>query len=70
MLLCVLICRSVSVVAPVYYAHLLAFRARMLSDDGGDDLMSLRSGSSGGSNTNLPVFRQYDEKLAGKMFFV
>eukprot|EP00878_Enallax_costatus_P030427 GHUV01033127.1.p1 GENE.GHUV01033127.1~~GHUV01033127.1.p1 ORF type:complete len:168 (+),score=41.47 GHUV01033127.1:421-924(+) len=69
--LCYLYCRcarAVSIVAPVYYAHLLAFRARRLSDDVSEDSASLRSGSSGSSS--VPRFGQYAPQLDSKMFFV
>jgi len=61
------ICRSVSIVAPVYYAHLLAYRVRVL--DGADDI-SLASGSSGGSGREGRQPPRYCDSLAGKMFFV
>lgn len=58
-----------SVVAPVYYAHLLAYRLRML--DLTDDSLSLASGSSGilsqGGGRQQP---SYCKSLADKMFFV
>lgn len=61
-------CRSVSIVAPVYYAHLLAYRVRVL--DGADDSVSLASGSSGGSGREGRQAPRYCDSLAGKMFFV
>jgi hypothetical protein len=45
-----LLCRSVSVVTPVAYAHLLAYRARVLEDEVHDDSASLSSGGSGSSS--------------------
>lgn len=57
-------CRAVSVVAPVYYAHLLAYRVRVLDD--GDGSASWASGSSGGGRQE-PC---YCDSLADKMFFV
>lgn len=56
--------RAVSVVAPVYYAHLLAYRVRVLDD--GDGSASWASGSSGGGRQE-PC---YCDSLADKMFFV
>eukprot|EP00775_Hariotina_reticulata_P009931 gene9931-10086_t len=41
---------SVSVVTPVAYAHLLAYRARVLEDELFDDSASLSSGGSGSSS--------------------
>jgi hypothetical protein len=57
----------VSIVAPVYYAHLLAYRVRVL-DDG--DSMSLVSGSSGSDSQAGRHEPQYCKVLADKMFFV
>lgn len=53
--------------APVYYAHLLAYRVRVL-DEG--DSMSLASGSSGADTQAGRLEPKYCEILADKMFFV
>lgn len=54
--------------APVYYAHLLAYRVRVL--DEGDDSVSLASGSSGSSGQYGRQEARYCSSLADKMFFV
>lgn len=51
-------------VAPVYYAHLLAYRVRF--DGGADDSTSFASGSSAGAQQES----RYCDSLADKMFFV
>lgn len=49
--------RSVSICTPVYYAHLVAYRARVLAaDENDDDMRSVSSyGSSGRKSTELTV---------------
>lgn len=50
--------------APVYYAHLLAYRVRV---DGGDDSMSMGSGSTGSGGHQEA---RYCDNLVDKMFFL
>lgn len=60
--------RAVSIVAPVYYAHLLAYRVRVL-DEG--DSMSMGSGSAGsGGQYGMREEPKYCDSLTNKMFFV
>ncbi|KAF9972539.1 hypothetical protein BGZ73_004325 [Actinomortierella ambigua] len=64
--------RSVSIVPPVYYAHLLAFRARHYL--GFSDTASMHSGGTGGSgkaatDAPLPDIR-IQKAVENKMFFI
>ena len=61
-------CRAVSIVAPVYYAHLLAYRVRVL--DEADDSLSFTSGSSGSHSQGGRQEPKYCDSLTDKMFFV
>lgn len=60
--------KSVSIVPAVYYAHLLATRARFLCEDaGGSDTASMCSSSSG-ANIDLKM-HEVHANLAKRMFF-
>jgi len=57
--------RSVSIVPPVYYSHLAAYRGRVLrSAAEGSDTRSISSGSSGVYDLNV------HKRLEGQMYFV
>ncbi|KAF9181636.1 Eukaryotic translation initiation factor 2C [Haplosporangium sp. Z 11] len=58
--------KAVSIVPPVYYAHLLAFRARHYQ---GAEFSDTSSTSSGGSLQNVPTF-QISPSLKNVMYFV
>ena len=67
--------RSVSLVPPVYYAHLAAFRARVYhTAAGGSDSESMFSGGSGGaaaaSEAAGGASMEVHQRLAQSMFFV
>ena len=59
-----LLCRSVSYVPAAYYAHLAAFRGRLMQKD--DDTTSMSSGSSGDRAVTL---LDIDNEYAKKMFY-
>ena len=60
--------KAVSIVPAVYYAHLLAFRARHLLDFNGSDTMSVSSGGSAkSSDVNM---HEINVQLENTMFFV
>ena len=63
-------CSSISIAAPIRHAHLLAFRARMLSEYADAEMSSMRSNSSGGSNQIIPNIRAFASQLDKKMFFI
>ena len=72
--LCHLYCRctrSVSIVPPVYYAHLAAYRGRMLlaaQDAGSDAASSEASGGGGEGATGVPMAMH--PRVQNAMFFV
>lgn len=59
--------RSVSVVPPVYYAHLAAFRARFFLNELSDGTSTIGSDNSKASNYD---FSHVHEKVSNRMYFI
>ncbi|KAJ3101876.1 hypothetical protein HDU97_000989 [Phlyctochytrium planicorne] len=61
--------RSVSIVPPAYYAHLVAARARCFNNSKGSDTMSQISGTGSIGSATLESFSEVTKGIREKMYF-